>query len=137
MTKSKPGGILESSLYVDDLRAADDFYGGLLGLEKVIEEQDRHVFFRCGHSMLLLFNPEATDQPGHQANPVPPHGASGPGHLCFRATNSEIDEYRDRLKTAGIDIEAEISWPNGARSIYVRDPAGNSIEFAEPELWTL
>ena len=26
-------------------------------------------------------------------------------------------------------------WPNGARSIYVRDPAGNSLEFAEPALW--
>ena len=26
-------------------------------------------------------------------------------------------------------------WPNGARSLYFRDPAGNSVEIAEPRLW--
>ena len=30
---------------------------------------------------------------------------------------------------------ADFQWPNGARSIYFRDPAGNSIEIAEPRLW--
>lgn len=135
MTRSKPTEILETAVYVDDLDAAARFYGDLLGLEKVIEESGRHVFFRCGQSMLLLFNPRSTDQPLGSTNSVPPHGAKGPGHICFSASSAEIDEYEDRFKTAGVDIEAEIIWPNGARSIYVRDPSGNSIEFAEPELW--
>lgn len=34
-------------------------------------------------------------------------------------------------------IEADFFWPNGARSIYFRDPSGNSIEFAEPSIWGL
>ena len=57
--------------------------------------------------------------------------------MCFSATNDEIDEFRTRFENAGIEIERDFKWPNGARSLYVRDPAGNSIEFAEPSLWGL
>ena len=86
--------------------------------------------------MLLLFNPAETELPPHDAAlPVPTHGARGPGHVAFAATAAELDRWRARLEAAGIAIEADFRWPNGARSIYVRDPAGNSVEFAEPGLW--
>jgi XTP/dITP diphosphohydrolase len=45
--------------------------------------------------------------------------------------------WRERLLAAGIAIEADFEWPRGGRSIYVREPAGNSIEFAEPRIWGL
>ena len=93
MKKSTPSEILETALYVDDLGAAERFYGSLLGLEKVTEEHDRHIFFKCGQAMLLLFNAKATVQPPSNANSVPGHGAKGPGHICFSATNVEINEY--------------------------------------------
>jgi catechol 2,3-dioxygenase-like lactoylglutathione lyase family enzyme len=35
----------------------------------------------------------------------------------------------------GIEIEADFRWPNGARSLYFRDPAGNSVELADPAIW--
>jgi catechol 2,3-dioxygenase-like lactoylglutathione lyase family enzyme len=131
-----PPRILETALYVDDLDAAEGFYGGLLGLERVIRAGDRHVFFRCGQALLLLFNPEATRvPPAAGALPVPPHGALGHGHVCFAAVAPALDAWRERLEAADIAIEADFRWPNGARSIYVRDPAGNSVEFAEPRLW--
>ncbi len=38
-------------------------------------------------------------------------------------------------KKHGIAIEADFDWPNGAHSIYFRDPSGNSLEIAEPKLW--
>ena len=42
----------------------------------------------------------------------------------------------DLSVAADVAIEADFRWPgSNARSIYVRDPAGNSIEFAEPRLW--
>ena len=41
----------------------------------------------------------------------------------------------ERFGAAGLAVEAEFDWPNGARSLYLRDPAGNSVEFAEPRLW--
>jgi catechol 2,3-dioxygenase-like lactoylglutathione lyase family enzyme len=67
--------------------------------------------------------------------PLPLHGARGPGHLAFRATEEEIDHWREHLTAQGIEIESEVAWPGGGRSIYFRDPAGNSLEFATGTLW--
>ena len=131
-----PADILEAALYAGDLDAAEGFYGALLGLEKLVRAGNRHVFYRVGGTILLIFNPAATVEGSSNPKlPVPPHGAHGPGHLCFSATADELDQWRHRLQAAGHPIEADFQWPNGARSIYFRDPAGNSIEIAEPRLW--
>ena len=58
-----PQHILETALYADDLDAAERFFGGLLGLEKVTRIGNRHVFFRCGQGMLLIFNPDESVKP--------------------------------------------------------------------------
>ena len=128
--------ILETALYADDLAAARHFYEHVLGLECYAVEDGRHVFFKCGDQMLLIFNPHATAQ-SRGTLPVPPHGACGPGHICFRAFPSEFDGWRRRLESSAISIEAEFEWPGGGRSLYIRDPAGNSVEFAEPRIWNL
>lgn len=131
-----PSGLLETVLYADNLAAARAFYEELLGLPVVTAEPGRHVFFRCGNQMLLVFNPTQTVIPSADPRlPVPPHGAHGPGHACFRAGAAEIGMWRERLRSAGIPIEADFEWPRGGRSIYFRDPAGNSIEIAEPRIW--
>lgn len=131
-----PGTVLESALYMTDLDKAEAFYGALLGLERIQRAGNRHVFFRVGAGVLLIFNPEETVKPpGNPDLPVPPHGARGEGHLCFAMQRTEIAAMRQRLAAAGVAAEAEFDWPNGARSLYVRDPGGNSVEFAEPTLW--
>ncbi|WP_312416929.1 VOC family protein [Shinella sp.] len=131
-------GILETALYEDDLDAAEAFYGELLGLQKITRQANRHVFFRCGPGVLLIFNPQETiEPPPPHAFPVPVHGARGPGHVCFRVPGPELDFWVQKLVEAGITIEADFHWPNGARSIYFRDPAGNSLECAEPGLWNI
>ena len=132
-----PSAILESALYVTDLDAAEAFYTGVLGLEKIAGVAHRHVFFKCGSGELLLFNAEATRQPPSPDAklPVPPHGTTGQGHLCFAATAEEIDSWKTRLEEKGVAIEADFEWPGGGRSIYFRDPSGNSLEFTEPRIW--
>ncbi len=131
-----PRRLMETALYADDLDTAEDFFGGLLGLEKITRAGNRHVFFRCGEGVLLIFNAgETVKPPGNPALPVPVHGSHGAGHVCFGASADELDAIRQTLLDADVDIEADFCWPGGARSIYVRDPAGNSIEFAEPRLW--
>lgn len=134
-----PSGILESALYAEDLDAAEAFYGETLGLERISRVGDRHVFFRCGDGVLLLFNPaETVKPPAPDAKlPVPPHGTRGEGHLCFRAEAGEIDRWKAHLEAHGVPVEADFEWPRGGRSIYFRDPAGNSLEFAEPRIWGL
>ena len=133
----QPTAILESALYVTDLGVAEAFYSDVLGLEIIAKAEGRHVFFRCGQGVLLLFNAEATRHPPSPDAklPVPPHGTAGEGHLCFSATVDEIDQWKTALTRRGIEIEADFEWPNGGRSIYFRDPSGNSIEFAEPVIW--
>jgi catechol 2,3-dioxygenase-like lactoylglutathione lyase family enzyme len=132
-----PTAILETVLYAEDLDAARAFYAEILGLECVQEEKNRHVFFRCGAQMLLIFNPLETRKQRHGGLPVPAHGASGDGHVCFRATGSELEGWRRHFARVGIAIEADFEWPGGGRSIYVRDPSGNSVEFAEARIWDL
>ena len=131
-----PSAILEAALYVDDLDAAEDFYGQILGLEKIQRATNRHVFYRIGGSVLLLFIADETEKPPSNPElPVPPHGARGPGHVCLVLTREEIAVMRKHLLDWNIPIDAEFDWPNGALSLYVRDPAGNSVEFSEGWLW--
>ncbi|WP_421915197.1 VOC family protein [Mesorhizobium sp.] len=134
-----PSAILESALYVTDLAAAEEFYAGVLGLKLLGKVDGRHLFFRCGPGVLLIFNAEATKvPPAPDARlKVPAHGAVGDGHLCFAASAVEIADWKAHLEAKKIAIESEFEWPRGGRSIYIRDPSGNSIEFAEPRIWGL
>lgn len=133
-----PAGILETVLYAEDLDATEVFYRDVLGLQPFVSVAGRHLFYRCGDQVLLIFNPEATRVPPPAgALPVPPHGAQGQGHICFRASAAEIDAWAARLQGKGVAVEADFEWPAGGRSIYFRDPAGNCLEFAEPRIWKL
>jgi catechol 2,3-dioxygenase-like lactoylglutathione lyase family enzyme len=80
--------------------------------------------------VLLVFDPNRTSQPGRF---VPEHGSSGHGHVAFRVNG--LDACADGLRARHIEIEREITWPLGGRSVYFRDPAGNSVEFVEGEIW--
>jgi catechol 2,3-dioxygenase-like lactoylglutathione lyase family enzyme len=133
-----PVRILETVLYAHDLAAIQDFYRRVFGLEPFAVAADRHVFYRCGDQMLLIFNPSVTRVPPAQGSiPVLPHGAEGEGHICFRASADDMAAWRQRLEDLGVVIEADFEWPQGGRSIYFRDPAGNCLEFAEPRIWGL
>ncbi|MEM7530290.1 MAG: VOC family protein [Pseudomonadota bacterium] len=130
--------VLETALYAENLEETARFYETVLGVERMSERPGRHIFFRVDGGVLLLFRPSASCQPVPEgALPVPPHGAEGPGHVCFAATAEEISTWQKRLEAAGVAIESVVNWPQGGQSIYFRDPAGNSVEFAEPRIWGL
>lgn len=125
--------ILETSLYADDLDAAERFYAGVLGLETITRVPGRHVFFRCGDRVFLVFNAARTLEGGM----LPPHGATGPGHVAFAVAEAELAEWRARLRAHGVEVETELAWPDGGHSLYCRDPAGNSIELGTPAIWRI
>jgi catechol 2,3-dioxygenase-like lactoylglutathione lyase family enzyme len=133
------GRILETSLCAQDLDAAENFYRSVLGLQAFDRAANRHVFFRCGDGILLIFNPEATAHERVEIAGVrlPPHGTSGAGHMAFAINEADVASWREHLQRHGVSIEAEIVWPQGGRSIYFRDPAGNSLELATPKIWGL
>lgn len=127
--------VMESCLYVTDLDAAKAFYENALGFEVLTEEPGRHVFFRCGDSMFLIFNPEAAaveSVPG-----IGVHGAHGQGHIAFEMDESKLESWRHQLLDAGVEIESDFHWPNGGRSLYFRDPSGNSVELVTAKTWGL
>ncbi|GAB4377327.1 MAG: glyoxalase/bleomycin resistance/extradiol dioxygenase family protein [Calditrichia bacterium] len=126
--------VLETCLYAEDLNAAEKFYVNVLGLQKFARVEGRHLFFRCGKSLFFVFNPTATREPNQE---VLAHGATGPGHVAFSIDLSELDAWKDHLRRHRIEIEAEVTWPTGGQSIYFRDPAGNSVELASPQIWGL
>ncbi|MDX1520316.1 MAG: VOC family protein [Anaerolineae bacterium] len=126
--------VLETCLYVDDLDAAERFYTDVLGLESFSRVEDRHLFFRCGSGVFLLFNPARTVI---AEGDVPTHGAHGPGHVAFSMTADDIPKWREQLLKHNIPIETEFTWPSGGYSLYFRDPAGNSIELTTPKTWGL
>ena len=126
--------VVETALYVDDLQAAETFYGTILGLRVMGKEAGRHVFFQAGESSVLLaFLAEAT----LKGDQLPPHGATGPGHFALGIDAEEFDAWRTVLQRHGVSIEKEAAWPKGGKSLYFRDPAGNSVELVTPGVWGL
>ena len=133
----EPQRILETVVYCECLSAARDFYERVVGLTVISVEPGRHVFFRVGQGMLLIFNPRDTESGTVliEDQMIPRHGSVGPSHFAFEILPKQVDVVREHLVRQNIAIEAEIEWPTGGHSIYCRDPAGNSVEFATRELW--
>jgi catechol 2,3-dioxygenase-like lactoylglutathione lyase family enzyme len=127
-------GVVETGIYVDDLDRAERFYRDVLGLAVLSKEAGRHVFFRAGNSSVLLaFLPEAT----LRGDVLPAHGARGPGHFALGVPDGSLGVWEERLAAHHVTVEKEVSWPRGGRSLYFRDPAGNSVELITRGLWGL
>ena len=107
------------------------FYREALGLA-VISRSDLLISFRCAGSVLLIFNRALSAEPNRD---VPSHGTSGAGHVAFALRPEDFDVWMRRLEQAGVVLERVVEWEQGGRSIYFRDPAGNSVELAPPTLW--
>jgi catechol 2,3-dioxygenase-like lactoylglutathione lyase family enzyme len=136
VAQDKLSHILETCLYAGDLDAAERFYTDVLGLTLHSKQSGRHVFFRCGEQMVLIFNPSESSKPAtHNGLDVPLHGTTGAGHLCFAVREASLPAWQTQLARHGVAIEKIIDWPGGGRSIYFRDPAGNSLELATPRIW--
>jgi len=81
---------------------------------------------------LLAFNPKTPEIEEHA-----PHGATGPGHFSLGIDMQSQNDWRKHLVDHSVEIEAEVEWPPGGKSIYFRDPAGNSVELGTQGVWRL
>ncbi|MFG0307071.1 MAG: VOC family protein [Phycisphaerales bacterium JB040] len=131
---------LETVLYAPDLDAAVAFYRGLLGLPLVDDGRPLMLVFRVTQHpgrVLLVFDPRESALPGRA---VPSHGTTGPGHIALRIDPDDEPRWRERLDAHQVAIEHTVEWgPSGGfrpgRSLYLRDPAGNSVELMTADIW--
>jgi len=154
------GGVNHLALVCRDMARTVDFYTNVLGMPliKTIElpvGMGQHFFFDCGGGDALAFFwfPDAPDGvPGVSAPAGRPDQGSltsavtSMNHVAFAVPPEKIDEYRDRLRDAGVDCtdvanhdDSEFGVSDDlhpgvfVRSIYFQDPDGILLEFA---CWT-
>lgn len=129
-------GILETSVYVDDMERAHDFYGGLLGLERMLGTDRLAAYNVAPAEVLLVFKRGATHE--DSATPggvVPGHHSEGPAHFAFKIARTQIDAWRRYLQRQNVQITSEVTWPAGGTSLYFNDPDGNVLELGAPANW--
>ena len=128
--------VLETALYVDNLERAGTFYGDILGLPALSTGARLVALDAGGGTVLLLFLRGATtSEVGTSGDRIPAHDGSGTVHFAFAVDAAQLPPWRDYLVGHGIEIESEIDWARGGRSLYFRDPDGHLVELASPGVW--
>jgi len=125
-------GILESSLYVDDVSRSAQFYEKVFGFRVISDFAPRGCAMGAGpRQVLLLFLKGGSRALGT------PHDGEGQLHLAFAIQAEELPLWEDRLAENEIPIEEKRTWELGGQSIYFRDPDRHLIEIATPGVWSI
>jgi catechol-2,3-dioxygenase len=131
-------GILESSLYVESLERAREFYQSLFGFEQLFADARLCALGVAGRQVLLLFTKGGSDHPNVvPGGVIPPHGGDGSLHVAFAIPAESLAAWEARLAERGIAVAGRVNAPRGGTSLYIHDPDGHLVELATPGLWTI
>lgn len=113
---------------VDDVGAAVDFYGGLLGFTVGFDARPAVAELVRGSLRLLVSGPVSS-----AGRPMPDGRVPAPGgwnriHLVV----DDIDAEVGRLRAAGVPFRNEVLNGPGGRQVLVEDPCGNPVELFQP-----
>ena len=133
-TRPAVNGILETSLYVQNVAQSLEFYQRVLGFELIdasdekITDQTRLCALRAGdRDVLLLFKRGGT----------PDTDATGSIHVAFGIARSGLTAWEQWLRREGVAIERRKTWKYGAQALYFRDPDGHLLEVVTPGVWSI
>jgi extradiol dioxygenase family protein len=115
---------------VDDLDAARQFYGALLGLAQGRSADSWVDWNLHGHQFVTHLAPRRAER---VSNPVDGHDVPVP-HFGLILTVPEFQDLADRLRAAGTEfvIEPYVRFEGQAGeqwTMFLLDPAGNALEF--------
>lgn len=126
--------VLETALYVADPERSERFYRGLLGATPKLREDRLRALELSDGRILLLFRRGASVEgertPGGR---ILGHDGQGTLHLAFGT--DDLSAWESRLRALDLTVESEVRPAQGGRSLYLRDPDGHAIEFAERAIW--
>lgn len=125
-------GILESSLYVGDVRRSVRFYQDTFGFRVISEFGERGCALHAGpRQVLLLF------KKGASRAIQSPHDGDGELHVAFAIPFAELANWESWLERKGVAVEDKRAWDSGGWSLYFRDPDRHLIELATPGTWSV
>jgi catechol 2,3-dioxygenase-like lactoylglutathione lyase family enzyme len=128
----KTDGILETSLYVDDVSRAARFYEKIFGFRVISDFGGRGCAMEAGaRQILLLFLKRGS------RTMQSPHDGDGELHLAFAIGAEELPAWERWLGENGIAVEEKRTWELGGQSVYFRDPDRHLIEIATPGVWSI
>ncbi|WOJ97387.1 VOC family protein [Congregibacter brevis] len=127
-----PSTAFHLALPVDDLDAAETFYGGVLSCPRGRSSPRWTDYDFYGHQ-LVVHKVDSEDLPAVARNHVD-EDAVPASHFGVVLDWDDWDNLQSRLKTAGvkyaIDPKTRFAGRQGEqRTCFVRDPAGNHLEF--------
>jgi catechol 2,3-dioxygenase-like lactoylglutathione lyase family enzyme len=132
MTHPKADGILESSLYVEDVAASIRFYETIFGFRVISDFGGRGCAMEAGNRhVLLLF------KKGASLAIQSPHNGEGELHLAFAIPAAELAGWETWLAKNQIEVEERHTWERGGQSLYFRDPDRHLLEVATPGVWSI
>ncbi len=108
-------GVLETSLYVCDLKQSIDFYQQMFGFKDLGSGERLAALRICENQVLLLFKRGGSVEPSKTSyGIIPPTDGEGNLHLTFAVYKSELVEWEKLLLRMNISIESSLKWPEGA-----------------------
>ncbi len=115
-------GISQITLRVNDLRMAEEFYGGILGLKLDHRVGANISYLRINSDMLVLVKAETPGSPEARDIRV--------DHFGFRlASDAEVDAAALYLDDCGVHMVTRPAHRREGRAFFVMDPDGNLVEF--------
>src|SRR3982751_6476253 len=107
----KSEGLLESSLYVDDVARAALFYEKIFGFRVISDFGERGCAMQAGErQVLLLF------KKGGSRSIESPHDGDGELHLAFAIPASALASWEAWLAENGIAVEEKRAWEQIGRA---------------------
>jgi catechol 2,3-dioxygenase-like lactoylglutathione lyase family enzyme len=115
--------IIETALYVADIKKSADFYRRIFGFATLSESERLIALDVAGRSLLLLF-------------------ATGPSHFAFAIAAEELSDWQQHLAAEGVAVESVVDWAkisehSTAHSLYFRDPDAHLVELLTPGFWRI
>mgnify|MGYP001426170560 CR=1 FL=1 len=129
-------GLLETSLYVENVQRSVEFYQTIFGFPLLLNEERIAAFRVKDGEVLLLFKIGGSVNPmSSSEGTIPPHDGIGMTHSAIAIAAADLGEWRTWLDEHHLPIESTINWDSGGISIYFRDPDRHLLELATPSLW--